>query len=171
MRPSPSSSAASTGAHSSGAVLLEHEFRNEFATLKTAKYLDAHDALADLRTAGYVETYLKPNNILSMNPVACMSGSRHFGMLKMLRRLIGEDIDLVWLPGRELWPVRLDPSQVDQILANLCVNARDAIGGVGKVTLETENVTLDKDCCARHAGFTPGDYVLLAVSDWDTRVH
>ncbi|MFN2359359.1 MAG: nitrogen regulation protein NR(II), partial [Desulfotignum sp.] len=49
------------------------------------------------------------------------------GMLKMLRRLIGEDVDLSWLPGASLWPVKMDPSQVDQILANLCVNARDAI--------------------------------------------
>lgn len=54
------------------------------------------------------------------------------GMLSMLRRLIGEDIDLAWLPGVELWPVKMDPSQIDQILANLCVNARDAVAGVGK---------------------------------------
>ncbi len=87
------------------------------------------------------------------------------GMLKMLRRLIGEDIELAWKPCVDLWPVRQDPSQMDQILANLCVNARDAIAGVGKVTIETDNTTLDEDYCARHAGFTPGDYVLLAVSD------
>ena len=62
------------------------------------------------------------------------------GMLKMLRRLIGEDIDLAWLPGADLWPVEMDPSQIDQILANLCVNARDAIADVGKITIETENV-------------------------------
>lgn len=54
------------------------------------------------------------------------------GMLKMLRRLIGEDIDLAWLPQAWLWQVKMDPVQVDQILANLCVNARDAIAGVGK---------------------------------------
>ena len=54
------------------------------------------------------------------------------GMLKMLRRLIGEDIDLAWQPGADLWPVKMDPSQIDQILANLCVNARDAIAGVGQ---------------------------------------
>ena len=53
------------------------------------------------------------------------------GMLKMLRRLIGEDIELAWLPGAGLWPVKMDPAQVDQMLANLCVNARDAIAGVG----------------------------------------
>lgn len=86
-------------------------------------------------------------------------------MLKMLRRLLGEDIDLAWLPAGGLWLVRMDPGQVDQILANLCVNARDAIDGVGKVTIETDNVTLDEAYCADHAGFVPGDFVLLAVSD------
>ncbi|MCF8105593.1 MAG: transporter substrate-binding domain-containing protein [Desulfohalobiaceae bacterium] len=87
------------------------------------------------------------------------------GMLKMLRRLIGEDIDLAWLPGEDLWQVKMDPSQVDQILANLCVNARDAIQSGGKITIETGNVALSEAYCAEHAGFTPGEYVLLAVSD------
>jgi PAS domain S-box-containing protein len=87
------------------------------------------------------------------------------GMLKMLRRLIGEDIDLTWSPGAGLWPVKMDPSQIDQILANLCVNARDAIDGVGKVTIETENKTLDEEYCANHPGFVPGEFVLLSVSD------
>jgi CheY-like chemotaxis protein len=87
------------------------------------------------------------------------------GMLKMLRRLIGEDIDLAWMPGAALWPVKIDPSQVNQILANLCVNARDAIAGVGMVTIETGNVTLDEAYCADHTGFVPGKYVMLAVSD------
>jgi signal transduction histidine kinase len=87
------------------------------------------------------------------------------GMLKLLCRLIGEDINLVLMPGKGLWPVRLDPSQIDQILANLCVNARDAIAGVGKVTLATANVMIDQAFCADHAGCVPGAYVLLTVSD------
>jgi two-component system, cell cycle sensor histidine kinase and response regulator CckA len=87
------------------------------------------------------------------------------GMLKMLRRLIGEDIDLAWEPDSHLWPVKMDPSQIDQILANLCVNARDAISGVGKVTIETENVVLDESYCADRAGFIPGEYVMMGVSD------
>ncbi len=86
-------------------------------------------------------------------------------MLKMLRRLIGEDIDLAWLPGSRVWPVFLDPSQLDQILVNLCVNARDAIADVGKVTIETGTKTFDDAYCAAHAEFVPGDYVLLSVSD------
>ncbi|MFH1090875.1 MAG: PAS domain S-box protein, partial [Pseudomonadota bacterium] len=87
------------------------------------------------------------------------------GMLKMLGRLIGEDIDLAWLPGHDLWKVKIDPSQIDQLLANLAANARDAIAGVGKVIIETKNVVLDKSYCADHAGFLPGQYVRLAVSD------
>jgi len=87
-------------------------------------------------------------------------------MLKMLRRLIGENIELVWLPGENLSPLKMDPSQIDQLLANLCVNARDAISGVGRVTIETENATLDAGYCAGHDTFLlPGEYVLLTVSD------
>lgn len=87
------------------------------------------------------------------------------GMLKMLRRLIGEDIDLVWLPNADIWTVKIDPSQIDQVLANLCVNARDAISGVGKVTIETGKAVFDESYCTGHPGFVPGDYTLLSVSD------
>jgi PAS domain S-box-containing protein len=87
------------------------------------------------------------------------------GMLKMLRRLIGENISLAWLPTPDIWPVRMDPSQLDQILANLCVNARDAISDVGKITIETGKAVFDESYCADHHGFIPGDYVMLAVSD------
>ncbi|WP_239026848.1 hybrid sensor histidine kinase/response regulator [Geomonas oryzisoli] len=86
-------------------------------------------------------------------------------MLKMLKRLVGEDIDLAWSPGKELWQVCMDPSQLDQILANLCVNARDAIADIGKITIETGNVSFDAEYCNAHFDFVPGDYVLVAVSD------
>ena len=87
------------------------------------------------------------------------------GMLNMLRRLIGENINLVWMPGTGLWPVKIDPSQVDQILANLCINARSAITGVGKITVATENSTLDEDYSASHMPTLPGEYLRLTVSD------
>jgi PAS domain S-box-containing protein len=87
------------------------------------------------------------------------------GMLNMLRRLIGEDIDLAWIPEAEVWPVKMDPSQIDQVLANLCLNARDAIAGPGKVIVRTENITFDDAYCTGLAEVVPGDYVLLAVSD------
>lgn len=87
------------------------------------------------------------------------------GVLKMLRRLIGEDIDLVWIPGFDLWPVKIDPSQVDQILANLCINARDAISGVGKITVETENRAFEKEYCENNMYLKAGDYVMLTLTD------
>jgi PAS domain S-box-containing protein len=86
-------------------------------------------------------------------------------MLKMVRRLIGEDIELMWSPGADLWPVKVDPAQIDQIVANLSINARDAIAGVGRVTIETRNVTPDEAYCLEHPGALPGEYVQLAVSD------
>jgi diguanylate cyclase (GGDEF)-like protein/PAS domain S-box-containing protein len=87
------------------------------------------------------------------------------GILKMLQRIIGEDIRLNWQPEAGLWPVKVDPSQIDQLLANLCVNARDAIADVGKITIEMGNSTLDAAYCADHPGFVAGEYVRLAVSD------
>jgi PAS domain S-box-containing protein len=86
-------------------------------------------------------------------------------LLKMLRRLIGEDVDLSWLPGSRLWSIKMDPSQVDQILANLCVNARGAISGVGKIVVETGNSIFDEEYCSSHVDYVPGEYVRLMVSD------
>jgi signal transduction histidine kinase len=87
------------------------------------------------------------------------------GMIKMLERMIGEQIILSWRPGRDTWRIKMDPSQIDQILANLCVNARDAISDVGRITIETENRTVQKEFCKSHEGAVPGEYVRLAVSD------
>ena len=87
------------------------------------------------------------------------------GMLTMLTRLIGEDIQVTWQPAPTLWPIKVDPSQVDQILANLCVNARDAIAGVGTIAIATTNCVVDAEDCANNADALPGDYVRLAVSD------
>jgi len=85
---------------------------------------------------------------------------------RMLRRLIGEDIDLVFTPGRDIGSVKIDPGQVEQILVNLAVNGRDALPDGGHLTLETANVFLDDEYCRRHGGnLTPGEYVMLAVSD------
>ncbi len=86
-------------------------------------------------------------------------------MLKMLRRLIGEDINLLWLPAAQLWPIKIDPTQIDQILANLCVNARDAITGVGKLTIETQIKTFGQTDDVRNTECIPGDYVMLSVTD------
>ncbi len=86
-------------------------------------------------------------------------------MLKMLRRLIGEDIELRWEPGADLWPVRIDPGQVDQVLANLCVNARDAITGTGAITIRTARAVIGPAEAAAQADLTPGEYVEICVTD------
>jgi PAS domain S-box-containing protein len=85
--------------------------------------------------------------------------------LKMLTRLIGEDIDLVMVPGAELGAVKADPGQIEQVIMNLAVNARDAMPHGGKLTIETANVTLDENYARFHAPVKPGEYVMLAISD------
>ena len=87
------------------------------------------------------------------------------GTVTMLRRMIGENIELVLVPGQDLWLTEMDPTQVDQILTNLCVNARDAIQGAGRISIETRNETIDETYCSDHRGFIPGDFVALVVSD------
>lgn len=85
--------------------------------------------------------------------------------LPMLRKLIEEGIEVAWQPGANLWPIRMDPSQIDQILTNLCVNASDAIGSVGTITIETKNIELDQSAVATGLSVSPGDYVMLVVND------
>ena len=85
--------------------------------------------------------------------------------LRMLRRLVGEDIEVVWQPHAPLWPVKIDSGQVGQMLTNLVLNARDAIGGLGRIVIETGQVSSNRDDCDGQAERVPGDYVMLAVSD------
>jgi PAS domain S-box-containing protein len=85
--------------------------------------------------------------------------------LKMLTRLIGEDIDLVMIPASELGPVKADPGQIEQVIMNLAVNARDAMPRGGRLTIETANVTLDEAYARMHAPVQPGDYTMLAITD------
>ncbi|MDD2736562.1 MAG: response regulator [Desulfuromonadaceae bacterium] len=86
-------------------------------------------------------------------------------MLATLRRLIGENVKISWLPGGEGANVKMDPSQMDQILTNLCVNARDAITGNGTLIIETRMVTLNEADCAGHLQQIFGEYVTLSVRD------
>lgn len=100
----------------------------------------------------------------TVNPVTIDLNQTVSGVLSICQRLVGEDIQLHWVPGRNLWKIKVDPSQIDQVLANLIVNSRDAIHGVGSITLRTENVIVDQE----HPEPPPGEYVLLSVSDTGT---
>ena len=85
---------------------------------------------------------------------------------KMLRRVLGENIDLAWIPNENPMTILMDPSQPDQILTNLCINARDAIVGTGTISIETKIVELDKEYCVNHPGESlPGKFVMLSVTD------
>jgi two-component system cell cycle sensor histidine kinase/response regulator CckA len=87
------------------------------------------------------------------------------GMLELLRRLIGKNIDLVWEPGADLWTTRVDPTQIDQVLMNLFVNAKDAIEGAGKVVITSANVVVDHADCTQQVNMVPGEYVRIAIRD------
>jgi two-component system, cell cycle sensor histidine kinase and response regulator CckA len=96
--------------------------------------------------------------VLNLNTVVA-------NMQSMLGRLIGEDIDLAYFPSAELWHVRIDPGQVEQVIMNLVVNARDAMPQGGKLTIETANVELDETYTATHPDARAGKHVVLAISD------
>jgi len=86
-------------------------------------------------------------------------------IFKMLKRLIGDNIEFNWQPAAGLWVVKVDPAQIEQALTNLCVNARDAIADVGKITIEMGNSTINEADCGSQAAMVPGEYVRLAVID------
>ena len=129
-----------------------------------------HGSLTEIRKAAYRSAALTRQLLAfarkaTVAPKLLNLNETVAGTLTMLQRLIGEDIELKWLPSREIWPTMVDPSQVDQILANLCVNARDAIAGIGKMTIETGVASFDAEYCTQHSGYLEGDFVRLSVSD------
>lgn len=103
-----------------------------------------------------------------LEPTAVNLNDRLPGIVPMLERTLGEKVRVQVKPAEQLWSARIDPTQVDDALVNLAINARDAMPGGGTLTVETDNVVLDEDYAAQHVEVVPGDYVMLAVSDTGT---
>jgi signal transduction histidine kinase/CheY-like chemotaxis protein len=99
--------------------------------------------------------------VLSLNDIIA-------GLEELLRRTLGEHIALSTAPGEGLWPVKADAGQLEQVLVNLAVNARDAMPGGGKLTIDTANITVDEAYAQGRPGLRPGRYARLRVSDTGT---
>ncbi|MHB8137900.1 MAG: PAS domain S-box protein [Smithellaceae bacterium] len=158
---------------------VAHDFNNmlsviigntEMAMKKVRRSEPLYKALQDVLSAGIRSADLTRQLLAfarkqTVSPKVLDLNDTVAGMLKMLQRLIGENIELSWNPGYNLWKVKIDPSQVDQLLANLTVNARDAIEKTGRITIETSNMICDEAYCTDRPEWIPGEYVVLAVSD------
>jgi PAS domain S-box-containing protein len=158
---------------------VAHDFNNmltvilgqtELALLEVPPSAHLHDVLVEIRRAGERSADLTQKLLaFARKQVAAprlINLDRTMGsMLGMLQRLIGDGVELVFTPGADTWPVKMDPGQIDRILANLCVNARDAISGVGRIGISTGNVVIDPQDCAGRPGLYPGCYVLITVAD------
>jgi PAS domain S-box-containing protein len=145
----------------SSCTFLEDELRPDDPVLEDV----GHIADAGKRAMALTRQLLAFSRRQTMRPELVDINRAVAELEKMLRRLIGEDIDLLVRPAESLWPVEIDPGQLEQVVINLAVNARDAMPGGGRLTIETANAALDAEYAASHAGVEPGDYVLLAVSD------
>lgn len=138
-----------------GKLEQEDEVSNDLVEVQAAAHRSA-DLTRQL--LGFARQQMIQPEVIDLNQAV-------WNITKMLERLIGEDIELVWKPGRELWPVLIDPTQVDQILANLAVNARDAIEGHGTITVMTGNVEVGPQEARAHPGLEQGQYVRLSFTD------
>jgi PAS domain S-box-containing protein len=157
---------------------VAHDFNNKLSVILGCTYLVSteedpakrHHYLEEIRNAGEQSADLTRQLLAfarkqTIVPQVLDLNKTVGGMLKMLGRLIGEDIRLAWQPDSDLWLVKFDPSQMDQILANLCVNARDSISDGGMITIGIGNVTIDDDFCTQYSYAKLGEYVRLTVSD------
>jgi len=158
---------------------IAHDFNNmltvilgtaELAMRKVDPAAPLHQDLCEIlnaaqHSAGVTRQLLAFARQQTIAPRALDLNATIGNMLSMLRRLIGENIELAWRPAAMPLTVMMDPSQMDQILTNLCVNARDAITDVGRIAIETDRVLFDDDYCAGHAGAAPGAFAVLLVSD------
>ncbi len=158
---------------------VAHDFNNLLTAITgysdlLLRDLDDHDPLrqdveqimkAGERAASLTRQLLAFSRGQALQPQVLDLNATVADMGKMLRRLIGEDIDLVTVLDPELERVKADPSRIGQVIVNLAVNARDAMPQGGRLTIKTENVTLDKACCQVLPEARPGKFVCLSVED------
>jgi len=133
----------------------EPQLRNDLEQIRKAA---SHSALLTRQLLAFARKQV-------VQPVVSDLDTLVEGTQQMLRRLIGERNTLVWKPATVHWDVWIDPSQMDQVLTNLVINARDALSPGGSIVLETSNLQVDEVYAQSHPDATPGDYVVLAITD------
>lgn len=149
-----------------GAILGNLDMALEHLNPGEPTYEDLMDARqAALRSADLTRQILTFARKQVIAPKVLDLNETLSGILTMLQRIVGENVRINWMPDADLWRVNIDPSQVDQILANLCINARDAIIGSGNITVKTGNCTLDAVACQSIEDIKPGKYVWIEVRD------
>jgi PAS domain S-box-containing protein len=155
---------------------VAHDFNNLLAVILTCAELireeapaprdDVEDILAAARRgADLTRQLLAFSSRRQVSPRRIDVNAQVSDTRKMLARILGEDVEIETHLGAGVWTVEIDPSQLEQVLLNLVVNARDAMPGGGKLTIETGNVDLDESYAREHPDVTPGEHALLAVSD------
>jgi PAS domain S-box-containing protein len=161
---------------------IAHDFNNLLAIIHgnseliRARLKDGSDSAdmaddvigASARGAELVRRLLAFARMQHLEPEAIDLNARLPDILSLLERTLGENVNVRIKPARDLWPATVDPTQVDDAIVNLAINARDAMPDGGTLTIETQNVILDEDYAAHHVEVVPGDYVMLAVSDTGT---
>ncbi|MCW5844324.1 MAG: PAS domain S-box protein, partial [Caldilinea sp.] len=157
-------------AHDFNNMLAVILLRTEMALLTVAEGTPLHRSLTTIyataqRSANLVQQLLGFARKQTIAPKVVDLNEAVPAMLPMLGKLIGEEIEVRWSPGDDLWPVKMDPSQLDQVLTNLCVNARDAIEGIGKITISTGNATVPHTPAAAARPTSTDEHVVLTVAD------
>ncbi|HUX72397.1 MAG TPA: response regulator [Steroidobacteraceae bacterium] len=148
------------------AELLTEQFSGDARTLLLAEMIVG----AATRAADLTQRLLAFARKQTLNPEAVDANQLVAGMYPLLRRALGEHIEIDIKPAADLWPALVDPAQLESALLNLCLNARDAMRAGGNLRIETANVRLGEKIKPGHADVKAGDYVMLAVSDTGTGI-